>query len=583
MTRAHQAPTVIHALLDSAARTPEALAFRVIERFGEEFALSYADVCRSVGQTAAGLANQRIGEADRVVVVLPTSRDLLSVYLGCLYAGVVPLVAAEPVDDRIAHYAANLRGLVEHSRAKAAVVAPESEKTLAPLLPVPVLTPDALRGEPLRLDSLRAAPESLAHLQATSGSTGSPKLAAVRHGNIAANVQAIARAIRASPGDCLVSWLPLFHDMGLIGISYALNAGIPMVLSDPVNFLHNPISWLHWISQHRGTLSPAPNAAFHMCVRVAKRRPPTGLDLSRWRVALCGAEPVRESTMREFQAAFGPFGLPETTLRPVYGLAEATLAAAIPDVDRPYSVDTVDTEAVAARGLAEPRPAGDPRTSNIVSVGQALPGHRVRVVDPDGAPLPERTIGEIEVSGPSVIDGYLPEPGDPEPGNPAPALDTHDEQLKRPDGYLRTGDLGYQAEGALYITGRRKDIVIIAGRNYVPNQIETFVEAVVRTPRPQAIVAVGVLDPVLQTEQLHLLLDKRLAEEHERRALAGRVSDALAEVFGIGGAAFHWVDRAELPRTTSGKIQRHLCRKLVEERLAAVARDRAAGAGRAAG
>ncbi|MFH9005856.1 AMP-binding protein [Streptomyces afghaniensis] len=564
MTPGLRTGTVVDALLDSAARTPDRPAFHVVERSEEEFALSCADVCHLVGRTVSGLRAHGIGEGDRVIIVLPTSRDFLSVYLGCLYAGVAPIVAAEPTGGDVSRYAANLRRLAAHARACRIIMPPESADRLAPLLPVPVSPPGELRGPSVLLDSPRATPASLAHLQATSGSTGAPKLAMVRHGNIVANVDAIARAIRAQPDDSLVSWLPLFHDMGLIGISYALHARIPMVLSDPVNFLRNPMSWLRLISRYRGTLSPAPSSAFHICARVAQRRPPSDLDLSAWRVALCGAEPVHESTMREFQATFGRFGLPETTLRPVYGLAEATLAVTISDVGRPYSVDRVDAEAVAATGRAEPRPAGDPRTVSMMCVGRVLPGHQVRVVDPDGAPVPDRVVGDIEVSGPSVIDGYLPEPGDDGAGAAA-------DGLRRPDGFLRTGDLGYQLDGELYVTGRRKEIVIISGRNYIPDQLERFVEAVTDSPRTPAVVAVGVPDPTLPTEQLHLLLDERLADGRDRQDLTDQVRRALAEVFGIGGVTFHWVGRARLPRTTSGKIQRHLCRKMIEERSTASA------------
>lgn len=574
MTEFCRSRTVIDALLDSANRTPDRLAFRVIERSAEEFALSYADVCDLIGQAVAGLTAHGIDAGDRVVIVLPTSRDFLSVYLGCLYAGVVPIVVAEPMDGGVARYAASLRGLAEHAQARRVIASPESAKVLTSLLPVPVMAPSALRGAPARLGSPHATPASLAHLQATSGSTGTPKLAVIRHGNIVANVHAIAQAILAKADDSLVSWLPLFHDMGLIGISYALYSQIPMVLSDPVNFLRNPMSWLRLISRYRGTLSPAPSSAFHMCARVAKLRQPEGLDLSAWRVALCGAEPVQANTMREFQDVFGRFGLPETTLRPVYGLAEATLAVTISDIDRPYMTDHVDTEAAATLGHAEPCSAAGPRTSSVVCVGRVLPGHDLRVVDADGVPVGDRWIGEIEVSGPSVIDGYLPESGD---------ASVADDQLKRADGYIRTGDLGYQVDGRLYITGRSKDIVIIAGRNYILNQLETFVEAVTGSPRTSAVVAVGVLDPALRTEQLHLLVDHRLAEGRDRRAIAVQVREALAEVFGIGGVTFHWVRRSELPRTTSGKIQRHLCRKLIEERLAAPNWDHARMPERATG
>lgn len=550
--------TVVHALLDSARRTPDRLAFRVIERTEEEFALSCADMARLFGETAAGLRAQGLDEGDRVILVLPTSRDFLAVYLGCLYAGVVPIVAAEPTGGSTERYTENLRRLAEHAQARRIIAPPD----LALALPVPITTPDELRGtDHFELDAPRARPDAPAHLQATSGSTGVPKLAMVRHGNIVANVRAIAEAIRARPDDTLVSWLPLFHDMGLIGISYALQARIPMVLADPVTFLRNPMSWLRLISRYGGTLSPAPSSAFHICARVARRRPPGDLDLSSWRVALCGAEPVHESTMREFQDTFGPFGLPETTLLPVYGLAESTLAVTISDVERPYAVDRVDAEAVAAKGQAEPRPADDPRSVAMMCVGPVLPGHRLRIVDEDGEPVPERTVGEIEVAGPSVIDGYLPGPEQ-----------EADDAFRTPDGYLRTGDLGYQVDGEVYVTGRRKDIVIIAGRNYIPDQLERFVEAVTHSPRTPAVVAVGVPDPSLPTEQLHLLLDERLAEEGDRRAVADQVTRALAEAFGIAGVSFHWIARSKLPRTTSGKIQRHLCRKMIEEQLTAPSR-----------
>ncbi|MFF5404509.1 AMP-binding protein [Streptomyces misionensis] len=567
MTGRRPAATVVDALLDSAARTPDRTAFQVVERSQDTFALSYADVYRLIARTVSGLTAQGIEAADRVILVLPTSRDFLSVYLGCLHAGVVPVVAAEPTTGSMSRYCAHLGRLVAHAGAVRVVTTGELAGALAPSLPVPVITPDVLRGAQVPLGAPRATPDSLAHLQATSGSTGAPKLAVIRHGNLVANVRAIEEAIRGTADDTLVSWLPLFHDMGLVGISYALHAGIPMVLADPLNFLRNPMSWLHWISRHRGTLSPAPSSAFHICARVAGKRPPEGLDLSTWRVALCGAEPVHEATLREFQAAFGPFGLSETTLRPVYGLAEATLAVTISDVTRPYTVDRVDAEAVAARGYAEPRTAGDPRTTGMMCVGPVVPGHALRVVDPDGRPLPDRVIGEIEVAGPSVIDGYLPGPGGAtaDAAQGATASAAAEDGIRGPDGHLRTGDLGYQLDGELYVTGRSKDIVIIAGRNYVPDQVERFVEAVLQSPRTPAVVAVGVRDATLHTEQLHLLLDERLAQGRDRQDLTGRVSHALDETFGINGVTYHWVPRARLPRTTSGKIQRHLCRRMIED------------------
>ncbi|HEU5321283.1 MAG TPA: AMP-binding protein, partial [Methylomirabilota bacterium] len=400
---------------------------------------------------------------------------------------------------------------------------------------------------------LRAEAEGIAHLQSTSGSTGTPKLAVVRHRNITANVRAVGAAIGHRPDDVLVTWLPFSHDMGLIGLAYALLWQIPIVVCETTLFVQNPLLWPQWMSRFGGTLSPAPNSAFQMCARLARLRPPRGLNLAAWRVALCGAEPVFETTLQQFRAAFAPAGLRDTTVLPVYGLAEATLAVTISAPGAPLRVDRVDSDALGAEHRAVPRGDGGARSLAVVGVGRAIPGHHLRVVDADGRALPDRQVGEIEFAGPSVVDGYWSKPE-------APAA------LRRPDGFLRTGDLGYLADGILYVTGRHKDLVIVGGRNYSPNQIEAFVENLLDSPVTPAVVAVGVEDPSLGTEQLHLLLDTRLAGGEAPRAVEERVRQGLEEVFGLGGTAVHWVTGGEIPRTHSGKVQRFLCRQLVDAR-----------------
>lgn len=350
----------------------------------------------------------------------------------------------------------------------------------------------------------------------------------------------------------LVSWLPLSHDMGLIGLSYALYHQIPLVLSDTTNFVRNPLSWLEWISQYRGTLSPAPNSAFQMCARLAALRPPRGLDLSSWRVALCGAEPVHENTLVQFTRAFAASGLNRVTPVPVYGLAEATLAVTISDIRAPFMVDHVDADAVASRGVATPAEPDGEHSLSLVCVGTVVDGHELRIVDENGTLLDDRQVGEIEYRGPSVIDGYWHN-------------DIANADLKRPDGFLRTGDLGYLADGRLYVTGRKKDLLIIGGRNFTPNQIESFVEAVAKSTLTPAVIAVGVPDQTTGTEALHLLLDTRLADEDSRRPLEARIRESLASAFDLTGVRMHWIAAGRLPRTTSGKIQRFQCRELIRE------------------
>jgi fatty-acyl-CoA synthase len=548
--------TVIAAFLASARHDPHRVAARVVERSRQEHALTYGELYRMAATTAAGLAARGLGPGERIMVALPASRDFLAAYLGALHAGVIPLVVHEPQAGRLDLYVDHLARMAEVMGAGLVLAPEEIAGELARRLAVPVATAAALRAG-IRLSRpppVHAEPDGIAHLQATSGSTGTPKLAVVRHANIVANIRAIGECVGHKPEDVLVTWLPLSHDMGLIGLSYALYQGIPVVLSDTANFVHNPLSWLQLLSRHAGTLSPAPNSAFQMCARLARLRPPAELDLSRWRVALCGAEPVHESTLRQFQEAFGRFGLSGTTLLPVYGLAEATLAATLPETGSPFSVDRVDAELLASGGRAEPRRDDDPHGIGVVCVGTAIPGHDLRVVDAQGRPLPDRAVGEIEIAGPSVIPGYWRDEAATAAG-------------RRADGYLRTGDLGYLVEGRLHVAGRHKDLLIVNGRNYTPNQIETLVETVARSAATPAAVAVGLPDPQTRTETLHLLLDTRLAAEDGEWAVEQRVRDALAEVFGLGGITVHWVAAGRIPRTTSGKIQRWLCRRLAEEEM----------------
>src|SRR6185436_5745690 len=302
--------------------------------------------------------------------------------------------------------------------------------------------------------------------------------------------------------------------------------------TDAANFVHNPITWLQMISRFGGTLSPAPNSAYQACARLAKRRTFEDLDLSSWRVALCGAEPVHEETIRRFTEAFERYGWRATAMLPVYGLAEATLAATIPDPNALPHIDRLDGEL----------------SMNMVSVGPAIPGHQVRIVDGEGSPLREREIGEVELAGPSVIDEYWDNPQETR-------------SLKRADGFLRTGDLGYLAGGELYITGRQKDIIIINGRNLVPAQIEAAMEQVFNDDIA-GIVACGVQDAQTNSESLHLIIESRILPHPDRAVAEEKLRGGLESMFGLGGATIHWVKKGEIPKTSSGKVQRHRCREL---------------------
>lgn len=547
--------TIVHAFADSLEKRPDEIAVRVIEQSGEKFDLSYADLYQEACRVANGFRKKGIISGDRLIIVLPTSREFFYIYAAAIFSGVIPIIVSMPNLKRpMNSFAFQLDILAKKVKAKYIVVPEAVRQEIDFQLSSNTVTMDNLcnNGEIAGLD-LVADVKDIAHLQTTSGSTGSAKLAVIGHGNIAANVQAIGIAIQHRPEDVLVTWLPFSHDMGLIGISYALNWQCPLIAADPVNFIRNPIFWLRLISRFRGTLSPAPSSAFQICSRLARLRTFEDLDLSSWRVALCGAEPIHADTIHNFQKAFVPYGFPETTMLPVYGLAEATLAATISDINTIPIIESIDADLIETRGHCMPATPETKRQLRMVSVGTAVSGHQLRIVDKNGLPLGERQIGEVEFSGPSVINGYWDDR-------------QNNSTLKREDGFLRTGDLGYLANRQLYITGRSKDIIIIHGRNFIPSQIEALIQKVINSNIMNGVAACGIQDSKSKTEMLHLIIELRSASlEKNREIMEERIRSALEEVFSLSGVIIHWVSKGKIPKTSSGKIQRYRCREFIQD------------------
>ncbi len=534
--------SVLDSLRATLDKTPDATAIRAVDPAGVTAVLTYRQLHDAASRAGQGLTRLGIKRGDRVIIAMPTCGEFFWVYLGCLMAGIIPAVVAHARVAGAAGYS-ELSPLAHTLDARCLVVHevhPDSE--VSDRVP-PVVS----AGNLLASSGIDCADDAdgVAHLQGTSGTTTAPRWAVVRHSNIAANVAAIGHAVGHREDDVLVTWLPMSHDMGLIGVSYAWYWGIPLVSADPGTFIGNPLSWLGLISRYRGTLSPAPNSAFQACVRIAKLRPPKDLELSSWRVALCGAEPVHEATLRDFHQTFGRFGLRREVLRPVYGLAEATLAVTLSPAKQPFRAERIDP-ASCAPGSTVVASAG--RSSGevaIVGCGGVIAGHELRIVDGAGHPVAEGVVGEIEFRGDSVIDGYFGI--DPDPG------------LKRGE-FLRTGDLGYLHDGELFVTGRSKEILIINGRNFSPMQIEATLERALAAPFTPAIVAVEAPDEQLKSGALHLLMDGRLGGGDRAEA---RARQTLEGVFGLRGATLHWIAGGHIPRTSSGKIQRFRCREMV--------------------
>jgi 1-acyl-sn-glycerol-3-phosphate acyltransferase len=379
-------------------------------------------------------------------------------------------------------------------------------------------------------------------IQYTSGSTGAPKGVLLSHANVLANIRAIGEAIVIRPDDVAVSWLPLYHDMGLIGSWLAsLYFGIPIVILSPLAFLARPARWLWAIHTHRGTVAPAPNFAFDLCVRRVSDADIEGLDLGSWRLALNGSEPVSPDTIERFTRRFSAYRFKSAAMCPVYGLAESSVALTVPPIGRDPWVDRVVREAFQADREARPAPASDPNPLRFVSCGLPLPGHQVRVVDAAGRPVGGRVEGRIEFQGPSVTSGYFRNP--------------QATQAAMRAGWMDSGDLGYQADGELFITGRRKDLIIKAGRNLYPQEIEEVVGDVPGI-RKGCVAAFGVPDLAAGTERLVIVAESRetLAGRHE--GLKATAVDRLVSAIGVPPDEIVIARPGAVLKTSSGKIRR---------------------------
>jgi 1-acyl-sn-glycerol-3-phosphate acyltransferase len=423
-------------------------------------------------------------------------------------------------------------------------------KSLAPSLSAIVEVSELLEAErPLAPGSASVDPSDPALIQYTSGSTGDPKGVLLRHENLLANVRAIGGVVRITPTDVGVSWLPLYHDMGLIGAWLTpLVYGFPVAIFSPLAFLARPERWLWTIHRRRGTVSPAPNFAYELAARKVQDADVEGLDLSSWRAALNGAEPVSEKTLDRFQKKFERHGFRRTSFLPVYGLAEASLLLAAPELGSGVRVEAFDRASFESSGEARP-PSGDGlEPLRLVSLGRAIPGHEVRIVDERGEVVPERREGRLVFRGPSVTPGYY-------------RNERATAAVLSEDGFFDSGDRAFFAEGELFVTGRAKDLIIKGGRNLIPQELEAAASEVPGV-RAGSVVSFGVDDPSLGTERVVLVVETREEDEERRSRIASEVERRVAELVGVPPDDVLVVAPRTLPKTSSGKIRRSACRAL---------------------
>ncbi len=385
-------------------------------------------------------------------------------------------------------------------------------------------------------------------IQYTSGSTGDPKGVVLSHANLLANIHAMGRVMEAGSSDIFVSWLPLYHDMGLIGAWLGcLYFAARLYVMSPLSFLARPECWLWAIHRYRATLSAAPNFGFELCLDKVDDSRLAGLDLGSLRMVANGAEPVSAATVRRFCEKFAPYGFRPGAMAPVYGLAENAVGLAFPPPGRAPIIDRVDREALGRRGTAAPAKPDDPHPLEIVACGRPLPDHEIRVVDDFGRELDERREGHIEFRGPSATSGYF-------------RNEAKTRGLMR-DEWLATGDDGYMAGGDIHITGRVKDIIIRAGQHIFPQEIE---EAVARIPgiRKGCVAAFGVADSASGTERVVVLAETRETDLAARAALEASAQQVVASIAGAPADEIVLAPPHATPKTSSGKIRRSAAKTL---------------------
>lgn len=539
--------TLTRMLAEVVSAHPDSLLVSFRRRGDEVRALTFSQVWVEACRWARGLTVNGVRRGDRVVLALPNSQDFVGAFFGTLLAGGIPAAVPPVRHPEVDHTLfVSLATRVAFVGARVVVVS-ETQSDWAPLqslaetgglsvvtrldLPeeVDTVAPDNRSGE-------------VALLQFTSGTAGSTKVVQLTHSALMAQLAGISEALALETGiDSAVSWLPLFHDMGLIGFLLTpVFSGCHVTFLQTEDFAIRPGLWVRTISDTRATITGGPPSAYALCARRFKEKDSEGLDLSALRVALVGAEMVSRSSLEGFVERFAPCGLRATSLMPTYGLAENCLAVTIPPLDREPKFDSVDLDQIEEGGVAVPPKGPSSREKAFASVGRPLSRLEVAVVDEEGNGLDEYRIGEIAVKGPTLMQGYLHQP------------EITREAIR--GGWLRTGDLGYFKNDELYITGRRKEVLIIGGRNYYPEDLESVAMRVdgVRAGR---VVAVSVDDADAETESVVILAETGMTDAGGRTRLRQDIRSSLGHA-GFPVDRVVLVPRRSIRTTPSGKIMR---------------------------
>jgi len=523
---------------------------------------SFTQVCKEARRIGARLQSLGLNKGDRLALVLALPEDFVLVFLGAISAGIMPVPLYPPLTlNRTDNYLDRAVGILRVSGARALVTNQDIMRIFQPVLyRIPSIEKSldvhVLRHMPVDKDlkKIEIKQEDPCFLQFTSGSTAEPRGVIVTNRNLMANAKAVIETLEVDPDkDRAVSWLPLYHDMGLIGfVVAALVAQVPVVSIPTIAFVKHPGIWMETVHKYRGTITFGPNFAFDLAAKRAPRNNQSSLDLSCLRILGCGAEPINPKTMDNFIAAFKPYGLNPDAITPCYGMAEATLAITFDRRNKPLRrlvVNRNDYEILnIVRPVEDLEALSDPRARfELISCGRTFSEHEIQIMDSEGNILPEGHVGEIVFRGPSVTPGYFQNP------------EASRQLLK--GGWLHTGDIGFIFEGDLYISGRQKDLVIINGRNYPPQTIEWVVEEVPGI-RKGSVVAFSVDGDA--TEKLVVVAETSMTNN---TGLAQAISEQIRCTLGLSADKVVLVARGSIPKTSSGKLRRRQTKALYEKGL----------------
>jgi fatty-acyl-CoA synthase len=535
--------TLVEALDAAADSTLDGL--RLLDRHGTAAWLPWATVVARARAVAGSLQALGVTEGERVALVFPTTIEFFDTCFGVVLAGAVPVPLYPPVRlGRLEEYHARTAAMVRRAGAGLVLADRRVRRVLGQVIdrtrpPRGCWCLDELPGGAWRRPGVGEG--DLGLVQFSSGTTGDPRAVALSHRALVTQASMLNTFWPASDPvrHSGVSWLPLYHDMGLIGaVMTALVRPGTVTVIPPESFLARPATWLRAISDYRATISPAPNFAYSLCEQRIADEEMDGVDLSTWRIALNGAEQAVPDVMRAFARRFARWGFRPEALTPVYGLSEAALAVTFSDIARPFVARRFDRDLLAGAGRAVESPDG----REVASVGTAVPGVEVRVIGRTGERMPDGTVGEIECRSPSLMDGYLGQP--------------RETQAAIVGGWLKTGDLGFVCEGELYVSGRAKDMLLLKGRNHAPEDVERAADAVPGI-RTGCVTAVSWLPEGADSERLLVLV------EAQRQVAAARYPEiadaclrAVAASTGLVPDAVRVLPPGTLPRTSSGKLRR---------------------------